>query len=60
MGTNCFNLLVPKSSVDLNDLSQLFMIKSDKNLRCAFDPKAWATENKLELVASSLFTTEYE
>ena len=29
-------------------------------LRCAFDPKAWATENKLELVASSLFITEYE
>jgi len=28
--------------------------------RCAFDPKAWATENKLELVASSLFITEYE
>ena len=36
------------------------MTTSNKKLRCAFDPKAWATENKLELVASSLFTTEYE
>jgi len=28
--------------------------------RCGFDPKTWAKENKLELVASSIFTTEYE
>jgi len=28
--------------------------------RCGFDPKTWAKDNKLELVASSIFQTEYE
>jgi len=33
---------------------------STEGERCGFDPKTWAKDNKLELVASSIFTTEYE
>ena len=72
MGTNIFNQprdlrhsYVKRYNTQLCRITRfgqinIYMAKSDKKLRCAFDPKAWATENKLELVASSLFTTEYE